>query len=188
MSKIFVRRGNATVDVSPALERLVNRLLDANPIIKKAMMDSIEDIYQDAYKRWPVRHISPRTAAQKKKATYEAIKRSRGKSDEEVKAIIGALDKQGRFEDDPEPRISPRSKDSKNKLERGILIESGELIGFIRNKAPYAFAIRTGEHTLNNLAFGTRTVSELISKPMRKAGNKVANQLAKEMLKQAKKK
>ena len=53
MSKIFVRSGNATIDVSPKLERLVNRLLDANPIIKKAMIDSIEDIYQDAYKRWP---------------------------------------------------------------------------------------------------------------------------------------
>lgn len=187
MSKIFVRRGNATVDVSPALERIVNRLLDANPIIKKAMMDSIEDIYQDAYKRWPVRHISPRTGEQKRKATHQAIKRSRGKTEEETKAIIASLQKKGMFEDDTEVRISPRSKDSRSKLERGILIEDGELVGFIRNKAPYAFAIRTGEHTLNNLPFGTRTVTELISKPMRKAGNKVANQLAKQMSKQASK-
>ena len=54
MSKIFVRSGNATIDVSPKLERLVNRLLDANPIIKKAMMDSIEDIYQ---KKTQLEHI-----------------------------------------------------------------------------------------------------------------------------------
>lgn len=187
MSKIFVRQGNSTINVSPALESLVNKLLDANPIIKKGLMDEIEDVYQDAYKRWPVRHISPRTGAQKKKATSEAIKRG-GKSDKETKAIIASLENSGRFEDDPEPRVSPRSKDSKNKLERGILIENGELVGFIRNNAPYAFAIRTGEHTLNNLAFGTRTVTELISKPIRKAGNKLANELAKKLIKKASKK
>lgn len=186
MAKILSRKGNSTIEVSPALERLVNRLLDANPIIKKGLTDEIEKVYQDAYKRWPVRHISPRTGAQKKKATTEAIKRG-GKSDKETKAIIASLEKAGRFQDDLEPRVSPRSKDSKNKLERGILIESDHIVGFIRNTAPYAFAIRTGEHTLNNLAFGTRTTTELISKPIRKAGNKLANELVRKIAKKSKK-
>ncbi len=181
MPKIFVRQGNATINVSPALERIVNKLLDANPIIKKVMMDSVEDIYQDAYKRWPVRHISPRTAEQKRDATFAAIRRTKGQK--EASAIVSSID----FQDDLEPRISPRSKDSRSKLERGILIESDSIVAFIRNNAPYAFAIRTGEHTLNNLAFGTRTVTELISKPMRKAGNKAANQIVRQLAKKSKK-
>lgn len=182
--KIFARSGNSTISVSPELERIVNRLLDANPIIKKTMTEDIEQVYQDAVKRWPVRVISPRTAEQKKKATFEAIKRSKG--EESAIKIVAKLESIGRFTTDSEPRISPRSQDSKGKLQRGILIRDGELIGFVRCMAPYAFAIRTGEHTLNNLAFGTRTVTELISRPMRKQGNLLVRKIVRQMTKKAK--
>ena len=39
MSKIFVQQGNAAVSVSDEMERLVKQLLDANPIIKRAIED-----------------------------------------------------------------------------------------------------------------------------------------------------
>ena len=184
MARIFVKQGNATIQVSDQLEKMVNRLLDANPIVKKTMMQEVERVYQHAVKEWPVRVISPRTAEQKKKATFEAIKRSKGAVD--AIKIVSSLEAAGRFTTDPEPRISPRSQDSKGKLQRGLLLQNGELIAYVRCMAPYAFAIRTGQHTLNNLPFGTRTVTELISKPMRKEGRKLAAKIAKEMIKKSK--
>ena len=184
MARIFVKQGNATIQVSKELEQIVNRLLDANPIVKKVLTDEVERVYQQAVKQWPVRVISPRTAQQKKKATFEAIKKSKG--EEAATKIVAKLDWDGRFTDDKEPRISPRSQDSKGKLQRGILIQNGQLAAFIRCMAPYAFAIRTGQYTLNNLPFGTRTVTELISKPMRKEGRRLANRIAKELIKKSK--
>ena len=46
MAKIFVRHGNAALDVSPELERLVNQLLDASPLIRHIMENEIEEIYE----------------------------------------------------------------------------------------------------------------------------------------------
>lgn len=184
MTKIFVRQGNSTIQVSDKLEKMINRLLDANPIVKKVLTDEVERVYQEAVKQWPVRVISPRTAEQKKKATFEAIKKEKGL--ESAIKIVEKLDSLGRFKTDAEPRISPKSQDSKGKLQRGILLENGQLIAYVRCMADYAFAIRTGQYTLNNLGFGTRTVTELISKPMRKEGRKLASRIAKEMIKKSK--
>ena len=68
MSKIFVRQGNAAVSVSDEMERLVKQLLDANPIIKRAIEDEIEQVYQDAYRQWPVRVIPPKSADRRKRS------------------------------------------------------------------------------------------------------------------------
>jgi hypothetical protein len=186
MAKIFVRQGNAAVDVSPELERLVQQLLDANPLIKKVMEDEIEDIYAEAYRQWPVRVDPPRTAEQKKEATYFAIARSPGKTTRDAFAITEALDDRGRFTTDSEPRLSKRSKDSKNKLERGIIIDSESITAFVRNSAPYAWAIKTGRYTQNNLAFGTSASNELLWKPVRRAGNRLVNKIARDLIKKAK--
>jgi len=92
----------------------------------------------------------------------------------------------GRFTTDSEPRISKRSKDSKNRLQRGLLVEKDSITAFVRNDAPYAWAIRTGRYSLNNLAFGTRVSNELLWKPVKKAGTQLANDIADEMMKKAK--
>ena len=76
MSKIFVQQGNAAVSVSDEMERLVNQLLDANPIIKRAIEDEIEQVYQDAYRQWPVRVIPPKSADRRKEQTIYAIQQS----------------------------------------------------------------------------------------------------------------
>lgn len=186
MAKIFVKHGNAAVDVSPEMEKLVQQLLDANPIVKKVMQDEIEDIYQDAYRQWPVRVDPPRTAEQKKEAAYFAIARSPGKTTRDAFAITESLDDRGRFTTDAEPRISKNSKDSRSKLERGILIDGENITAFVRNSAPYAWAIKTGRYTQNNLAFGTRTSNELLWKPVRRAGNRLVNRIARDLLKKAK--
>tara|TARA_Y100001937_G_C7083528_1_gene314184 strand:+ start:556 stop:1011 length:456 start_codon:yes stop_codon:yes gene_type:complete len=150
MSRVFYKHGNAAIGVSDELERLVNQLLDANPIIKRTMQDAVEEIYKEAKKEWPVRVQRPRQK--------------------------GGVAKK-----------SPLSQDSKNKLERGIMITSNELVAFVRNTAPYAWAIKTGQYTLNDLAFGTRTSNELLWKPMRSAANKLVDVLADDLINQAKK-
>ena len=181
MSKIFVQQGNAAVSVSDEMERLVKQLLDANPIIKRAIEDEIEQVYQDAYRQWPVRVIPPKSADRRKEQTIYAIQQS-GKTRQDALAIVEEMT----FKPE-EGRISPKSQDSKNKLERGIMVTSDELIGFVRNTAPYAWAITTGTYTLNNLAYGTRTSNELLWAPVRKAGNKLANVLADDLLRRASK-
>jgi hypothetical protein len=181
MSKIFVQQGNAAVSVSDEMERLVNQLLDANPIIKRAIEDEIEQVYQDAYRQWPVRVIPPKSADRRKEQTIYAIQKS-GKTRGEAQAIADSMTFAPL-----EGRVSPKSQDSKNKLERGIMVTSDELIGFVRNTAPYAWAIQTGQYTLNNLAYGTRTSNTLLWDPVRKAANKLIDVLADDLLKEARK-
>ena len=187
MSKVFYKHGNAAIGVSNELEILVNQLLDANPIIKRTMQDAVEEIYQDAYREWPVRVEPPKTAEQKKEATFFAIAKSPGKTKKDAAAIVKSLDEKGRFRSDREAKISDKSKDSKNKLQRGIMIDGPDIVAFVRNTAPYAWGIRTGRYTLNDLSYGTRTSNELLWSPMRKAGNRLVKELANELIKQSKK-
>ena len=187
MSRVFFKHGNAAVGVSDELERLVNQLLDANPIIKRTMQDAVEEIYQEAYSQGPVSINPPRTAEQKKEATFFAIAKAPGKTKKDATAIIKSLDEKGRFRSDLEAKISDKSKDSKNKLERGVSIDGPDIVAFVRNNAPYAWAIRTGQYTLNDLAYGTRTCNELLWAPMRKAGDSLVDVLADDLINQAKK-
>ena len=181
MSKIFVRQGNAAVSVSDEMERLVNKLLDANPIIKKAIENEIEQVYQNAYKQWPVRVIPPKSADRRREQTIYAIQQS-GKTQQDALAIVDQMTFAPL-----EGKISPKSQDSKNKLERGIMVTSDDLIGFIRNTAPYAWAIKTGTYTLNNLAYGSHTSTVLLWSPIQKAANKLIDVLADDLLQEAKK-
>jgi len=187
MAKVFYKQGNAAVGVSDELERLVNNLLDANPIIKRTMSDAVEEIYKEAYQEWPVRVEPPKSAEQKKEATFFAIANSSGKTKKDAAAIVKSLDNKGRFKSDKKAKISPKSQDSKNKLERGIMIDGEDIIAFVRNTSPYAWAIRTGRYTTNDLSYNTRTSNELLWKPMKKAGNKLVRELAKELINQSKK-
>jgi actin-related protein len=186
MGKIFVRHGNAALDVSPELERLVNQLLDASPLIRHILENEIEEIYDEAYRQWPVRVIPPKDPEQQKEATQAAIMR-KGKSLKEARAIVNGLEKKGRFKT-RDAKISPQSQDSKNKLERGLLVDRENITAFVRNLAPYAWAIRTGQHTLNNLAYGTQTSNELLWKPVKKAGTRLVNVIADDMMKNARRK
>lgn len=186
MAKIFVKHGNAAVDVSPALEQLVNQLLDASPLIRHILENEIEDIYDEAYRQWPVRIIAPKSIDEQKEATKNAIMKKQGKNAKEAAAIVNGLEKKGRFKVIPQPVVSPKSQDSKNKLERGLIVDRENITAFVRNTAGYAWAIRTGEHTLNNLAYGTQTSNELLWKPMQQAGTRLVNVIAEDMIKNAK--
>ena len=187
MAKIFIKQGNAAVGVSDELDRMVNNLLDSLPKFRKLFEDSVEEIYQDAYRQWPVRTERPRTGEEKKRMTRKALERRYGK--EGAFAIMRKLEEtqSQRFEDDTSVIVSKKSEDSKNKLERGILIDGEDLVAFVRNTAPYAWAIKTGAHTLNDLPLGSRTCNELLWAPMKRTGDKLVRLVARDMIKESKK-
>ena len=188
MSKVFYKHGNAAVGVSDELERLVNQLLDANPIIKRTMQDAVEEIYQEAYRDWPVRVEPPKSERSLMMSEVSRLKRE-GRSGSQAYAIAKSMEDRGKFVpgDASEAKISDKSQDSKNKLERGVMIDGPDLVAFVRNNAPYAWAIQTGRYTLNDLAYGTRTSNELLWSPMKKAGNRLVKDLSDELIKQSKK-
>lgn len=187
MAKVFIKQGNAAVGVSDELEKMVNNLLDSLPLFRRMFEDAVEEIYQDAYRQWPVRTERPRTGAEKKKMTLRALEKRYGK--DEAFAIMTSLEqKQGdRFRDDDQIQVSKNSKDSKNKLERGILIDGEDLVAFVRNTSPYAWAIKTGPYTLNELPLGSRTSDELLWQPMKRAGDRLVRMISQDMIKAAKK-
>lgn len=188
MAKVFYKQGNAAVSVSDELERLVNQLLDANPIIKRALQDEVEQVYRDAYRQWPVRVDPPKSAKAKMMQEMTRLKDS-GSSPAQAYAIAKNMQDRGKFspEDASQAKVSDKSQDSKNKLERGVMIDGEDIVGFVRNLAPYSWAIKTGQYTLNDLAYGTQTSNELLWSPMRKAGDKLVDMLAKDLIEQAKK-
>ena len=188
MSKVFYKHGNAAVGVSDELERLVNQLLDANPIIKRTMQDAVEEIYQEAYRDWPVRVEPPKSERSLMMSEVSRLKRE-GRSGSQAYAIAKSMEDRGKFVpgDTSEAKISDKSQDSKNKLERGVMIDGPDPVAFVRNNAPYAWAIQTGRYTLNDLAYGTRTSNELLWSPMKKAGNRLVKDLSDELIKQSKK-
>ena len=188
MAKVFYKQGNASVGVSDELERLVNNLLDANPIIKRTMSDAVEEIYKVAYQEWPVRVEPPKSAKSKMFDEMKSLQKQ-GKTSKQAYAIAKNMESRGSFspEDASQAKISPKSKDSKNKLERGIMIDGEDLVAFVRNTSPYAWAIRTGRYTLNDLAYNTRTSNELLWQPMKKAGDRLVDVLADDLINQAKK-
>lgn len=187
MAKVFIKHGNAAVGVSDELERMVNNLLDTLPILRQIFENQVEEIYQEAYKKWPVRTERPRTGEEKKRMTRKALESRYGKK--EASAIMTSLEQtqSQRFRDDDRVIVSKKSQDSKNKLERGILIDGEDIVAFVRNTAPYAWAIKTGAYTLNDLPLGSRTSNELLWQPMKKAGDRLVRIIARDMIKQAQK-
>lgn len=188
MAKVFYKHGNAAISVSDELETLVNQLLDANPIIKNTLEDEVEQIYQNAYREWPIRVDPPRSAKAQMIAEAARLKNS-GASASQAYAIAKDMEDRGKFKggDANQAKISDKSKDSKNKLERGVMIEGEDIVAFVRNLSPYAWAIKTGQYTLNNLAYGTQTSNELLWTPMRKAGDRLIEAIADDLIQQAKK-
>lgn len=188
MSRVFYKQGNAAIAMSDELEKLVNQLLDANPIIKRTMQDAVEEIYQEAYRQWPVRVEPPKSERSKMMSEMAKLRRE-GKTGPQAYAMAKSMQERGKFVpgNSDQPKVSDKSQDSKNKLERGLMLDGPDIVAFVRNTAPYAWAIHTGQYTLNNLAYGTRTSNQLLWSPMRKAANTLVKELADELIKQSKK-
>jgi hypothetical protein len=77
------------------------------------------------------------------------------------------------------------SKNSYQKFERGFRIDAnGDLVGFLKNTAPYAFTIKFGVDSENwqgkDIIFptGRRVATELMVKPLRRGSRRVVKALA----------
>ncbi len=76
------------------------------------------------------------------------------------------------------------SRGSKKKLSMGIRMSAeGEVVAFISNSAPYAWAIKSGKESETVVPYGKRVANELLWKPVKRASNKIARQLADEIVK-----
>jgi hypothetical protein len=83
------------------------------------------------------------------------------------------------------------SKESFSKFQRGIRITPrGEVEVYLRNTAPYSWAIKFGEDSKNKdgrdiiQPQGKKAANELMVKPLRKESNKVVKALADDFMKQ----
>jgi len=80
-----------------------------------------------------------------------------------------------------------RSKGSINQLQKGIMIEGDDLVGFIRNNAEYAWAIKIGEKSntsagRSSIQEGKRLSNEVLWKPIKRSADEVAESLADDLM------
>ena len=79
------------------------------------------------------------------------------------------------------------SKGSVQKLQKGILIEGEDLVAFVRNTAPYAWAIKIGEKSKDSfgrskIQEGRRLSNEVLWKPVKRSADEVAEALADDLM------
>ena len=82
------------------------------------------------------------------------------------------------------------SKNSWKRFERGYRVDaSGNLVGYLRNTAPYAWAIKFGIDSENSngqdiiFPTGKRVSNELLVRPLRRGSRNVINALADDIMK-----
>lgn len=161
----------------------VDKLLDlAAPKTKKLLQDEFEKILDNAQSKWLVRGAKPETKQQVKERTYAAMVNTGKYTPDAAKVIIEKMDIAGKFDQSGDFRKSPKSQDSRGKLRMGIRVnQKFELVAFLANDAPYAWAIKVGANSDTDMAFGTRIADELMWKPVRKLADKIAISLADEI-------
>ena len=162
----------------------VDKLLDlAAPKTKKLLQDEFRKILENAQSKWLVRGAKPKTKEQAKESTFAAMVNTGKYTPDAARVIIEKMDIAGKFDPSSQFRNSPKSQDSKGKLRMGIRVnEQFELVAFLANDAPYAWAIRVGVNSDTNMAYGTRIADELMWKPVRSLSNKIARTLSNEIL------
>ncbi len=161
----------------------VDKLLDlAAPKTKKLLQDEFEKILDNARSKWLVRGAKPETKQQVKERTFAAMVNTGKYTPDAARVIIEKMDIAGKFDQSGDFRKSPKSQDSRGKLRMGIRVnQKFELVAFLANDAPYAWAIKVGANSDTDMAFGTRIADELMWKPVKKIANKIAKSMADEI-------
>ena len=84
----------------------------------------------------------------------------------------------------PNKKGQPTTKGSKNKIYIGKKInKDAEIVFFLGNSAPYAWAIKVGVESDTNLPRGRRIANELLVKPTKKATTIMLEAIAKDLSK-----
>tara|TARA_R100000655_G_scaffold61013_1_gene99368 strand:- start:2140 stop:2715 length:576 start_codon:yes stop_codon:yes gene_type:complete len=189
MGKIRIKKGNMSIEVDDTSSSIFTEVLKAIPQDTREILESTtEEIYTDAYNRWPVKkEVSTATLSQVGKVRMTAREISKKDDKYNLKRALAMsynLQKKGQLRP-PEFRVT--SKDSKNKLYTGFVFSTDTLESVVGNTAPYAWAIKVGVDTDLPYALGARVSNELLWKPAKRKANDVAQELADALLDETKK-
>jgi hypothetical protein len=176
-TKIKVKSGNATVEMDPAATKIFTDVMEqAAPRTMRVLRETIDEIYDDAYRVWPVRqrkNLSDKAIIAK---AARKIEKEPGYDRARAYAVASGLYIAGEL-----PVEIILSKDSKNKLYTELTIQGDDIFARVGNFAPYAWAIKVGQNTDLPYALGTNVSNELLWKPAKRKANKIVRILAKEM-------
>lgn len=181
MSKIRVKVGKTEIVASSELEEMTNQILTKTiPETKKTIELAIDKIYQEAFDEWPV---SDKNRGFKELVFINAA-RLQKKGMDRKQAIAVSFEKLRMGE--LKKRVSSSREmrgHSRDKLERGFIIDtaSSEIVGYIRNMAQYAWAIKVGVNSDSTLPLGANVSNELLWKPLRKESNRIVKTIADEI-------
>lgn len=181
MSNIRVRAGNTEIKASSDLDDMADQILSRTiPETKKRIESAINRIYESAYKNWPVSNkkisATQLVFANAAKLQKKGIDRKQAIAISFHKLRTGELKRKKSFD------IST-TEHSKEKLEKGFIIDTAtnEIVGFVRNLAQYAWAIKVGVNSDLPLPLGANVSNELLWKPLKKDSNQIVKIIADEI-------
>ncbi len=178
-TKIKVKSGNATVEMDPAATKIFTDVMEqAAPKTIAVLTQTIDDIYDDAYRVWPVRQTRNLSERALIARAAREIEKDADFDTARAYAVANALYRSGDLQVDT---TSSKSQDSKNKLYTELTIQGDDIFARVGNFAPYAWAIKVGQNTDLPYALGTNVSNELLWKPAKRKANKIVRVLAKEM-------
>jgi len=178
-----------SIEVDDTSSSIFTDVLKAIPQDTREILESTtEEIYADAFNRWPVRkEVSTATLSQVSKIRMTAREISKKDDKYNLKRALAMsynLQKKGQLRP-PEFRVT--SKDSKGKLYTGFVFSRDTLEAVVGNSAQYAWAIKVGVDTDLPYALGARVSNELLWKPATRKANDVAQELADALIDETKK-
>jgi hypothetical protein len=78
------------------------------------------------------------------------------------------------------------SQGSRNKFKKGLLVSKTTVKGFIENRAPYAYAIKSGRGSDTTVTEGKRIATVLMVDPAKKAAEIAAREIGKKIIQKVK--
>lgn len=183
-TKIKVKSGNTTVELDPAATKIFTDVMEkAAPETMRVLREVVDEIYDDAYRVWPVRQpksVKNLTEDGKVRVVANNIAKTDAEYDKK-RAFAAAYNMQdlGILK---VPEYQVTSKGSKDKLYTELTIQGDDIFARVGNNAQYAWAIRVGENTDLPFALGTRVSDALLWTPARQKADRVTEVLAAEMV------
>ena len=184
-TKIKVKSGNATVELDPAATKIFTDVMEqAAPETMRILREVVDEIYEDAYRVWPVREpksVKNLTEDGKVRVVANNIAKTDADDYTRKRAFAAAYNMQylGVLK---VPEYQVTSKGSKDKLYTELTIQGDDIFARVGNSAQYAWAIKVGENTDLPFALGTRVSDALLWTPARQKADRVTEILAAEMV------
>jgi hypothetical protein len=178
-AKIKIRSGTTDIELDDTATTIFTDVLQhAAPETLAVLEGTVQDIYTDAFRQWPVRKQKPLTERGRVMLMADKLQAS-GLSKDRAFAAAFRMEAEGEINIERGP--SSRSQNSRGKLEFGIRITGDQLQAYVANSAPYAWAIKVGVDTDLPYALGARVANELLWRPAREKTDSVVDTTAKEL-------